>query len=432
MKTLYIDCAMGAAGDMLTAALLELLPEGNDFLERLGGAGIPNVTVHREASVKCGITGTHISVKIDGIEEGEEDHDHDHHHDHDDHDHEHHHHDHDDHDHDHHHDHDDHDHDHDAHHHHHHTHLADIERIVGSLKVSEKVKKDVLAVYGLIAEAESKAHGMPITDIHFHEVGTMDAVADVTAVCMLMEELHPEQVIVSPIHVGSGQVRCAHGVLPVPAPATAHILQGCPTYGGQIRGELCTPTGAALLKYFATSFGPMPVMRTERIGYGMGKKDFEMANCVRVMLGESEEQTSDAFELECNVDDMTPEEIGFAMERLYEAGAAEVYTVAVGMKKNRPGVLLKVICEADPKEQLVKTLFKYTTTIGVREHAFRRYKLRREIREIETPYGIVHEKVSEGYGVTRRKLEYDDLSRIATERSLTLAEVRDAARKTQS
>jgi uncharacterized protein (TIGR00299 family) protein len=260
----------------------------------------------------------------------------------------------------------------------------------------------------------------------------MDAVADVTAVCMLMEELHPEQVIVSPIHVGSGQVRCAHGILPVPAPATAHILQGCPTYGGQIRGELCTPTGAALLKYFATSFGPMPVMRTERIGYGMGKKDFEMANCVRVMLGESEEQTSDAFELECNVDDMTPEEIGFAMERLYEAGAAEVYTVAVGMKKNRPGVLLKVICEADPKEQLVKTLFKYTTTIGVREHAFRRYKLRREIREIETPYGIVHEKVSEGYGVTRRKLEYDDLSRIATERSLTLAEVRDIAGKSQS
>ena len=193
------------------------------------------------------------------------------------------------------------------------------------------MKKDVLAVYGLIAEAESKAHGMPITDIHFHEVGTMDAVADVTAVCMLMEELHPEQVIVSPIHVGSGQVRCAHGILPVPAPATAHILQGCPTYGGQIRGELCTPTGAALLKYFATSFGSMPVMRTERIGYGMGKKDFEMANCVRVMLGESEEQTSDAFELECNVDDMTPEEIGFAMERLYEAGAAEVYTVAVGM-----------------------------------------------------------------------------------------------------
>lgn len=241
---------MGAAGDMLTAALLELFDDYDAVLGELNGIGIPKVQFCREVASKCGIRGTHISVKVDGVEEAVQE---EHHH----------------------------------HEHHHHSHISDIQRIVSGLPVSLTVKENVLAVYGLIAEAESHAHGVPVTEIHFHEVGTMDAIADVAAVCYLMEKLSPEKVVVSPVHVGSGQVRCAHGILPVPAPATAYILRDVPIYGGKIRGELCTPTGAALLKYFATDFGSMPMMKVSNIGYGMGRKDFEAANCVRAMIGES-------------------------------------------------------------------------------------------------------------------------------------------------
>lgn len=250
MKTLYIDCGMGAAGDMLSAALLELLPDPEGFVERLNSLGIPGVHVTREKAVKCGITGTHLRVEIHGQEEGEAAHGHPHHHS--------------------------------------HSGMEEIEHLMGKLPIPTMVKLDVLAVYRLIAQAESKVHGVPVSQVHFHEVGAMDAVADITAVCLLLRELDPDRIVASAVHVGSGTVRCAHGVLPVPAPATARILEGVPIYGGEVRGELCTPTGAALLKHFATDFCPMPLMRLEKTGYGMGKKDFgDRANCVRAMIGEA-------------------------------------------------------------------------------------------------------------------------------------------------
>lgn len=433
MKTLYLECAMGAAGDMLTAALLELHPTPDDFLARLNNAGIPDVVISRSSSVKCGITGTHIAVKVNGVEEDEHlhEHDHEHHHEDEDHCHGHHHggeeHDHE-HCHEHHHDeHDHHDHDHGEGHAHHHSHTAlhDIEHIVRDhLRVPEKVKDDILAVYGLIAEAESHVHGRPVTEIHFHEVGTMDALADVTAVCLLMNELAPDEVVASPVHVGSGFVRCAHGTLPVPAPATAYLLQGIPSYGGQVRGELCTPTGAALLKHFAGRFGDMPVMRTKAIGYGMGTKDFPIANCLRAMLGETADRTENVSELACNVDDMTAEEISFAMERLFEGGAFEVYTVPIGMKKSRPGTLMRVMCAPDKVEEMVRLIYRYTSTIGVRETVTKRFVLDRAIRTVDTPYGPVRVKESTGYGVTRRKLEYDDVAKIAKEQEKSVSEIR--------
>ncbi|MCH5193855.1 MAG: nickel pincer cofactor biosynthesis protein LarC [Oscillospiraceae bacterium] len=420
MKTLYLDCGMGAAGDMLTAALTELLPDPDNFIKRLNGLHIPGVNFLREKSVKCGITGTHISVTVDGVEEGE--HHHHHHHDHHHHEHDHHHHDH------------HHEHSH-AHEHHHHSGMHDIEHIVSHLDVSEKVRGDILAVYGLIAEAESHAHGVPVTEIHFHEVGTMDAVADVTAVCLLMEELAPDEVIASPVHVGSGQVKCAHGILPVPAPATAYILRDVPIYGGKIDGELCTPTGAALLKHFVTRFGDMPVMKTTAIGYGMGKKDFQTANCVRAMLGETvlsgtagmtgiADKTDTVLELSCNVDDMTGEAIGFAVERLFEEGAREVYTVPIGMKKSRPGTLIRVMCRSQDREKFVGLLFKHTTTIGVRESVTRRYVLDRRTETVVTDYGEVHKKVSSGYGVSRVKYEYEDIAKIAREKDMSIEDVK--------
>ena len=280
-----------------------------------------------------------------------------------------------------------------------------------------------MAVYRLIAEAESQAHGVPVTEIHFHEVGTMDAVADITAVCMLMEEIAPDQVVASPVHVGSGQVKCAHGILPVPAPATAYILRGVPIYGGSIRGELCTPTGAALLRHFAAKLGDMPVMATQRIGYGMGKKDFEAANCVRVLLGETADKRDTVAELTCNIDDMTAESIGFAMETLFAAGALEVYTVPVGMKKSRPGVLLCTMCREADKDEMVRLIFKHTTTIGIREQVSNRYTLKRSVETVGTPFGQIRKKVSAGYGTRREKYEYEDLARIARQRGMSIEEV---------
>lgn len=417
MKTLYLDCGMGAAGDMLTAALLELLPEREKMVEELNGLGIPGVEFSCEAASKCGIGGTHVSVRVHGAEESEEmhdgGHDHGHHHHEEGHDHERHH---------------EESHDHE-HHHHHHSGMHEIGHIVEKLPVPERIKKDILAVFGLIAEAESHVHGVPVNEIHFHEVGTMDAVADIAAVCVLMDRLAPDQVIVSPVHVGSGQVKCAHGILPVPAPATAYILKDALIYGGEIRGELCTPTGAALLQYFASRFGAMPVMRASAIGYGMGKKDFPAANCVRALFGETEEAGDTVAELSCNVDDMTAEAVGYAMEAFFAAGALEVYTTPAGMKKSRPGVVIHVMCREDKKDEMAALIFRHTTTIGVRENISKRYTLKRFTETVQTPFGEMRKKISTGYGVTREKYEYEDLARVAKEQGMSIGEVLAAIEK---
>lgn len=400
MKQLHFDCSMGAAGDMLTAALLELVPDRENVLERLNHLGIPGVHFEAETAQKCGITGTHMHVTWNGTEELPG-----HHHHHHDHDHEHHH---------------GHEHEHE---HHHHSGVHEISHVISHLNLPENVRKDAAAVFNRIAEAESQVHGVPVDQIHFHEVGTMDAVADVVAVCLLMDLVKPDAVTATPIHVGSGTVRCAHGILPVPAPATALLLKEVPIYSGDIRGELCTPTGAALLTHFVSKFGPMPALTPKAIGYGLGTKDFPQANCVRAILGETEESEQDILELSCNLDDMTPEAIGFAMEQLYHAGALEVYTTAVGMKKNRPGVILSALCRPEGRESIVQTMFRHTTTLGIREQTFRRYTLSRSFETVETPFGAVRKKISTGYGVTREKYEYDDLQKIATENGLSISEV---------
>ena len=487
MKTLYIECAMGAAGDMLTAALLELMPDKEAALAKLNAMGIPGVAFEAEPSAKCGITGTHMRVLIHGEEEEsvpcghthaqedhhEHNHAHEHHHEHD-HVHERHH------EHDHHvhthahahvqedahcHDSDAHDHahhhEHDAHHHAHHG-MAEIRSLIAGLAVSETVKEKALAVYQSIAEAESRVHGAEVDQIHFHEVGSMDAVADVTAVCLLMELLAPEQVIVSPIHVGSGTVLCAHGRLPVPAPATALILEGMPIYGGSVQGELCTPTGAALLKTFADSFGPMPPMTVAKTGYGMGTKNFEQANCLRAMLGESftmngtgsKMQTAqDAegentgsrgaagkdtetenpaaregriTEISCNLDDMTGEDIAFAAEHILQAGALDVFTESIYMKKGRPAVKLTVLARPEDEERLAGEIFRHTSTIGVRIHTDRRYELARRSEQRKTPLGTIEVKISEGFGVRKEKIEFASLKQIAETSGKSVAEVRAA------
>lgn len=420
MKTIYLDLSMGAAGDMLMAALYELCPNKEEFIEKMNHLGLPGVRVAAEPAMKCGITGTHMAVTVCGEEEesldvhshGGHEHGHGHVHEeecghHGDHEHVH-----------------EHDHGHE-HTHHHHSNMAGISEIISGLDLPAKVKQDMEHVYGLIAGAEANAHGKPVEQIHFHEVGTMDAVADIAGVCLLMHELGAEQIIASPVHVGSGHVHCAHGILPVPAPATAYILQGIPAYSTQVKGELCTPTGAALLKHFVKEFREMPVMTTSKIGYGMGKKDFERANCVRAFLGETANAASEVAELSCNLDDMTPEAIGFVQEILFEAGALEVYTIPVGMKKSRPGILLTCMCRMEDEDKMVRLLFKHTTTLGLREHVSRRFTLKREIAEKHTPYGVIREKTASGYGVTRSKLEYEDVARFAREQGVSLEEIKE-------
>lgn len=453
MKLLYLDCGMGAAGDMLGAALAELLPDDarDAFTSELNAAGIPGVRVSLDPSVKCGITGTHLTVTVNGTEEKEGGHSHSHEHSHHDHQHDHAH-DHS-HSHDHHHDHShEHSHSHDHHHDHSHRSLHDIHHIIDDLKLPEAVRTDILAVYRLIAEAESKAHDKPVSEIHFHEVGTMDAIADIASVCLLLHKLAPDQIIASPIHVGSGQVKCAHGILPVPAPATAYILKDIPIYSGSIQGELCTPTGAALLKHFVTRFDQMPLMTPASTGYGMGTKDFPAANCVRVILGESfaENQAETICELSCNVDDMTGEDIAFAIETFLQNGALDAFTVPCTMKKGRPGVLITVLCKDPDQKQMTKLILQHTTTLGVRSAIKKRWVLSRTESETVIPDDVLanvtapdmpagskaHElkttgddctirsKTSTGFGITRNKYEHDDLEKIARTYGLTLAQVR--------
>ena len=255
MRTLYIECNMGAAGDMLLAALYELLEDKSAFLDTMNGLGLPGVHLEAVPGTTCGIAGTHMRVTVHGEEEHEpaagHGHGHAHGHDH------------------------AHPHEHAHAHAHHHATPGHIAEIIDGLTLPDAVKQHARSVYDAIAVAEAKAHGCPVGDVHYHEVGALDAVADVTGVCYALHLLQPERVVVSPIHVGSGTVRCAHGVMPVPAPATANLLTGVPIYGGAVQGELCTPTGAALLTHFAASFGPMPVMSVEAAGVGIGTKTFE-------------------------------------------------------------------------------------------------------------------------------------------------------------
>ena len=410
MRTLYIECNMGAAGDMLLAALYELLEDKSAFLDTMNGLGLPGVHLEAVPGITCGIAGTHMRVTVHGEEEHEpaagHGHGHAHGHDH------------------------AHPHEHAHAHAHHHATPGHIAEIIDGLTLSDAVKQHARSVYDAIAVAEAKAHGCPVGDVHYHEVGALDAVADVTGVCYALHLLQPERVVVSPIHVGSGTVRCAHGVMPVPAPATANLLTGVPIYGGAVQGELCTPTGAALLTHFAASFGPMPVMSVEAAGVGIGTKTFEQANCVRAFLGETVDETNgEIVELVCNIDDMTPEALAFASARLLDLGALDVYTVPGTMKKGRPGHVLTVLCRREQEGEMARQVLAQTTTNGLRVRRCGKYFLTPGAGEAATQWGPVRVKWARGFGVTHCKPEYDDVARLAREHGVPFQQVQtDAVR----
>lgn len=397
MRTLYLECGMGAAGDMICAALFELIDDKRSFADKITSIFPDFISISFESAETCGILGTRMRVCIHGQEEHSHDTNHRPHE--------------------------------RNEHHHEHRSLADIEEIIDSLDVSPRVKGDAKAVYTLIAEAESAVHGRSVSQVHFHELGAIDAVADVVTASMLFEQINPQRVIVSPVCVGKGYVKCAHGMLPVPAPATARLLQDIPIHAGDIESELCTPTGAALLKHFAGEFSSMPTMRVSCVGCGIGSKRFERANCVRSFLGEDgnppESCRDSVAELRCNIDDMTGEAVSFAAQALLSGGALDVYTIPITMKKGRPAYMLCVICGRDDAEKLAHLILKHTSTLGVRIGFSERLVMERHTETRPVFGGNVRLKRAALGDIERSKLEYDDVAEFAKANDISYASAYD-------
>lgn len=386
MKTLYLECNMGCSGDMLMSALLDLLPDSHRWVTQFQQIGIPRVQLNASKLEKCGIYGTHVSVCIDDsiseLEHTEHHHNHDHHN------------------------------------------LGQITNLIGMLSLPDPVKEQALAVYRLLAQAESQVHQTTMEQIHFHEVGSLDAVADIVGVCLLLHELQPDQILASPVVTGSGTVSCAHGLLPVPAPATTLLLRGIPWRSGTVESELCTPTGAALLQHFVQSFGPMPLLTVDQVGIGTGQKDFPQANILRAFWSDSSLHPTTApdqiVELRCTLDDMTGEELSFAIQQLWDAHPLDLYTQSVQMKKNRPGTVLCVTCTAADADGIAQLMLRYTTTAGVRKHIEDRYVLNVRFSQKETPYGLIRIKHYSGFGVQKSKPEFQDLVQAAKKHGVSI------------
>lgn len=308
-----------------------------------------------------------------------------------------------------------------------HRHLHHILEMIDRAPLSARAKGTASTVFQRLGEAEAQVHGVPIQKVHFHEVGAADSIADIVGASVALDLLNVEEVHVSPVNVGSGTVKTEHGILPVPAPATANLLQGKPIYSRGPEMELTTPTGAALAAALAQSFGPLPAMRISGIGHGAGDRDFPtQANVLRVLIGDrsSAPEATLVSVIEANIDDSSPQVLGYALDRLMEAGALDVTLAPVQMKKNRPGSLLSVIAKPEDQERLAQIVFQETTTLGLRIHAAERRIEEREFVEVETQWGKVRGKVS---GKGHFSPEYDDCRAIAQSTGTPLKQVQAAA-----
>ncbi|TQS79188.1 MAG: TIGR00299 family protein [Methanomethylophilus alvi] len=384
MRTLFLECNAGASGDMILGALTDLLKDPAELGAMLESSGIPGVRCEIETSDRSSITGTSVRILVDGVEEGTPG---------------------------------------EKKHHEHHS-LGDVMGIIAGLKVSDRVKKDASEIYSIIAEAESQVHGKPVSEVHFHEVGALDAIADIVGVCLLVEKLAPEQIISSPLRTGYGTVECAHGVLPVPAPATANILKGMPVYAGDEEGEFTTPTGAAIIKHFAARYAQMPVMEYEDCGIGFGKKSSKTANMLRAYIGEAEEAMPTVTEIRTDIDDMTPEDLGGIIDLLMASGALDASICPVIMKKSRPGYILSCICRDEDTDDMAMIILAHTSSVGLRFHRCQRYEMKPSFIKYRTDFGDVRIKISEGYGLRKWKPEHDDMTKAAITNGVTVDEVR--------
>lgn len=425
-RTLYLDCFSGASGDMLIGALLDCGLDFELLKSKLGGLGVEGYELRLATVDRCGITAAKFDVALG--EEPEPAHAHGHAHSH------------------------DHAHPHDHSHHDHapvephlhssHRALSTIRRMIAESALSPQVKARAQAIFQRIGEAESKVHNIPIETVHFHEVGAVDSIVDIVGCCIGLEALGIERVIASPLHVGFGTFRCAHGIYPVPGPATTELLKGVPIYSKDIEGELMTPTGAAIISTLAESYGHLPMMRIERIGYGAGTRTYpKFPNVLRAILGETGGETGGEIEadadetpdlvtvIEANLDDLNPQVFGHLMERALAAGALDLFYTAVQMKKNRPGVLLTLLCRPADRAKMIDLLLRETTTLGVRYRDERREILRREFLPVETEYGPIRIKISTSRdGRTMNAApEFEDCRAAALQHQVALREVQLAA-----
>jgi pyridinium-3,5-bisthiocarboxylic acid mononucleotide nickel chelatase len=421
MRTLYFDCFSGISGDMTVGALLDIGADEKALLDGLSQLKVEGYEIKIEKKLKNGISGTDFSVIL------EEDHDHaaEHeHHMHDgeqDNDHLHHEHEH------------SHEHPH-AHEHKHntkhvHRNMGDIERIINDSRLSARAKKLSMEMFRLVAEAEGKIHGKPAGEVHFHEVGAVDSIVDIIGTAICIDNLNVDRIVFSSLPLSKGFVKCQHGVFPLPAPATLEILKNVPVYYTDINFELVTPTGAAIAKGLADEFGMVGELEVEKIGYGLGKKTYEIPNVLRVMIFSSKKKIIDrVVEIETNIDDMTAEQLGCAVEMLFDQGALDVFFTPVFMKKNRPGTKLSVLCQPDKKEGIVEAILKHTSTFGVRMSHMERSILDRETVEVDTEFGNIRCKVGKLHGeVLKYSPEYEDCKAASQQYGRPIADIYNEA-----
>lgn len=400
-RILYFDCFSGASGDMVLGALLDAGLPLEELRRALGSLAIEGASIASERVLRAGVSATKFRV------ENTPAHAHSHSHEH--------------------------LHGHAGDHGHGHRSLADINALIERSALSPGAQARAKELFLRLGEAEAAIHQMPIEKIHLHEVGALDSVIDIVGAVFALEWFAADRVVSSPLNVGGGTVKSAHGLFPVPAPATVRLLTGVPVYSSGVQSELVTPTGALLISAYASSFGPTPAMTVSKVGYGAGDRDLpNTPNVLRVLVGESSEQPAAEriVVLECEIDDMNPQIFGSVMDRLYAAGALEVYFSSVQMKKNRPGTLLTILALPETREILAAIVFRETTTIGVRYHDVMRERLEREILAVETALGAVRFKIARlGGKVVNASPEFDDCVRLATERGMAVKDVQAVAMK---
>jgi uncharacterized protein (TIGR00299 family) protein len=389
MKTLYFDCFAGASGDMILGALISAGVEPEAFKQQLSLLGVSGYTIDFETVDRSGISATYARVQTPPE--------------------------------------------------HSHRHLSDILKIIYSSRLSDSVKDRAAKIFARLAEAEARVHNEPVEQVHFHEVGAVDAIIDVVGAAIGFELLGIERFVASPLHVGSGTVDMDHGRYPVPPPAVAELLKGVPFYSTDIIGELVTPTGAAIITTVCAGYGPIPQLSLERAGYGAGTREYKkFPNALRVLIGEEEacltakstESTDERlWMIETNMDDISPQILGHVMDRAFELGALDCYFTSVQMKKNRPGVLLSVLCREEQRAPLSELLFSETTTLGIRAYEVERRALERRIVTVETQYGPIDVKVAQLNGhIIKEMPEYEQCRQAAREANVPLRIVEEAAR----
>ena len=401
MKILYFDCFAGAAGDMILGALLDAGLPFDELKRALGSLAVDGWDVSVDRVIKKGVTAAkfrvhervrpslaHASSSSGDAGSG--------------------------------------------HHHHHHS-LAQIGAAIKRSALSTAGQTRAIEMFRRLGEAESAIHGTPIEKVHLHEVGAIDSIIDIVGAVFALEWFGADRIVVSPMNVGGGMVRSAHGVFPVPAPATVAMVKDAPVYSSGVQAELLTPTGALILTEYASSYGPVPPMRIDRVGYGAGDRDLEETpNVVRVLVGEASDQpsTMSVTKIECEIDDMNPQIFGAVMDRLYTAGALEVFYSPVQMKKNRPGTLMTIIARPGDRDALTEILFRETTTIGVRYQDMARQCLEREVVTVATSAGPVRFKVARrGATILNAQPEFDDLAKLSSERGIPIKEIQALAHK---